>query len=167
MAEMPVRLLDLPSPEPICDEGIHIHRALAPDKHRVVDWVENNMGLSAASECDIAFCRIPLSCFIATRDTQILGFACYEVIARDFFGPTCVLPSEQGKGIGRALLIRSLAAMRDEGYIYAIIGGVGPQEFYMKTVGAIPSRTRILDSTAISLVVDAHTGILYQRVFLR
>ena len=40
-------------------------------------------------------------------------------------------------GIGRALLLRSLAAMRAEGYAYAVIGGVGPQEFYKKCVGAM------------------------------
>lgn len=55
----------------------------------------------------------------------------------DFFGPTRVLDEEQGGGIGRALLLRSLAAMRAEGYAYAVIGGVGPQEFYKKCVGAM------------------------------
>jgi hypothetical protein len=30
-----------------------------------------------------------------------------------------------------------LQAMRAEGYAYAIIGGVGPAEFYAKTVGAV------------------------------
>ena len=39
--------------------------------------------------------------------------------------------------IGRAMLLRSLAAMRAEGYAYAVIGGVGPQEFYKKCVGAM------------------------------
>ena len=51
--------------------------------------------------------------------------------------PTRVLDEEQGGGIGRALLLRSLAAMRAEGYAYAVIGGVGPQEFYKKCVGAM------------------------------
>lgn len=27
--------------------------------------------------------------------------------------------------------------MREQGYAYAIIGGVGPVEFYAKTVGAV------------------------------
>jgi len=27
--------------------------------------------------------------------------------------------------------------MRAQGYAYAIIGGVGPQDFYAKTVGAV------------------------------
>ena len=40
--------------------------------------------------------------------------------------------------IGKALLFNCLEAMKQQGYGYAIIGGVGPAEFYAKTVGAIP-----------------------------
>ena len=48
-----------------------------------------------------------------------------------------MLEEYQGRGIGKALLLRSLHAMRDEGYQYAIIGGIGPAEFYEKCVGAV------------------------------
>jgi len=34
------------------------------------------------------------------------------------------------------LLMRSLEALRETGHAYAIIGGVGPQEFYEKACGA-------------------------------
>jgi hypothetical protein len=34
-------------------------------------------------------------------------------------------------------LLASLHGLRELGYVYAIIGGVGPIEFYQKTVGAI------------------------------
>ena len=33
-----------------------------------------------------------------------------------------------------------LAAMREDGYAYAIIGGPGPAEFYAKAVGATPEQ---------------------------
>jgi len=74
---------------------------------------------------------------LATRGADILGYACYEATAPNFFGPTRVLDSEQGKGIGKALLLKSLYGMRESGYVYAIIGGVGPAEFYEKAVGAV------------------------------
>jgi hypothetical protein len=35
-----------------------------------------------------------------------------------------------------ALLLSCLRAMRDDGYAYAIIGGVGPAQYYARTVGA-------------------------------
>ncbi|MGE0074295.1 MAG: GNAT family N-acetyltransferase [Sphaerochaetaceae bacterium] len=142
MPDMLVNLLNLAPAEPLvaalATEGIQIRRALAPDKHLILDWVTQHAGTPAAGECEVAFSRIPVSCFIATRKREILGFACYEATARNFFGPTEVLETEQGKGIGKVLLIRSLQAMRDEGYVYAIIGGVGPAEFYAKSVGAVP-----------------------------
>ena len=140
MPDMLVKLYDLPEDaQTACprDESVQIRRAMAPDKFRVVEWVKERSGLSAAGECDVCFARPAVSCFIATRGKKILGYACYDATAPDFFGPTRVLDEEQGGGIGRALLLRSLAAMRAEGYAYAVIGGVGPQEFYKKCVGAM------------------------------
>ena len=48
-----------------------------------------------------------------------------------------LLATAQGKGIGKALLLASLWALREMGYVYAIIGAAGPVRFYQKTVGAI------------------------------
>lgn len=139
MQDMLVKLYELPEDAALAaprDESVQIRRALAPDKLRVLEWVQEHSGRSAAGECDVCFAHTPISCFIATRGKQILGYACYDATAPDFFGPTRVLDEEQGTGIGRALLLRSLAAMRAEGYAYAVIGGVGPQEFYVKCVNA-------------------------------
>lgn len=142
MADMLVNLLTLPEAGPLCEKlrrehNIHIRRALTPDKFRIVEWVKEHSSLSAAGECDVCFSRIPVSCFIATRSADILGYACYNATAPDFFGPTRVLDSEQGKGIGKALLLASLYALKAEGYVYAVIGGIGPEEFYKKTVSAV------------------------------
>ena len=46
-----------------------------------------------------------------------------------------MLDSEQGKGIGKALLLRCLHALRAEGYAYAIIGGVGAGGLLRKVRG--------------------------------
>jgi hypothetical protein len=43
----------------------------------------------------------------------------------------------RGRGIGKALLFASLWGLRELGYVYGIIGGAGPVEFYEKAVGAI------------------------------
>lgn len=141
MPDMLVNLLNLPDEAPLleklAEKGIEICRPLAPDKHRVVNWVRENSNPNAASECDVCFANRPVSCFIALKGKDILGYACYDAIAPDFFGPTRVLNEYQGHGIGKALLLCSLKAMRNEGYAYAIIGGIGPQEFYEKCVNAI------------------------------
>ena len=141
MQDMLVNLLDLPDSRPLYEElktqGVVIRRALAPDRKLACDFVEQSFGVCAVGEAEAAFARKPVSLFVATDHDQLVGFACYEATAPDFFGPTAVAESQRGRGVGKALLLRSLEAMRDElGYVYAVIGGVGPVAFYEKTVGA-------------------------------
>lgn len=141
MPDMLVKLYALPEEGPALarcrTNGIEIRRAMAPDKIRVVNWVRSHSGDCAAGECDVSFSHCPIGCYIATRGSEIVGYACYDATAPDFFGPTRVLDSEQGNGVGTALLLRCLTAMREAGYGYAIIGGVGPAEFYQKACGAV------------------------------
>lgn len=139
---MLVRLYDLPESSSRVDAlragGIEMRRALAPEKHVVVSWVREHFGEGWASECEVSFARLPISCFRAQRGQEVLGFACYDATAKAFFGPTGVLERERKQGIGTALLLVTLHAMAAEGYAYAIIGGAGPAGFYAKAVGAVP-----------------------------
>ena len=141
MHDMLVKLYELPSLAAALDaastKGISVRRALAPEKSVVTDWVAANFASSEA-EVGIAYGRLPISCFIAVRGQKILGFACYDATARNFFGHEAVVEDERGRGLGRALLLAALHALREQGYAYAIIGGVGPAEFYERCVGAIP-----------------------------
>ena len=89
-----------------------------------------------AAECDAAFATRPPACFIAVREAAVVGFACHDCTRRNFFGPAGVDPVVRRRGVGKALTLAALAAMRDAGYAYAIIGGVGPAEFYASVAGA-------------------------------
>ena len=139
---MLVRLYDLPEVSArlraLHEAGIEVRRAIAPEKHVVVSWVRETFGDAWASECEVSFGRLPISCFRAQRAQDVLGFACYDATAKAFFGPTGVLEKERKRGIGTALLLTTLHAMAAEGYAYAIIGGVGPADFYAKAAGAVP-----------------------------
>ena len=79
---------------------------------------------------------MPIDCWLAVEKDQLIGFGCVNATAKAFFGPTGVSEAARGRGIGRALLIACLHGLRWEGYAYAIIGGVGPIDFYNKAVGA-------------------------------
>lgn len=140
MADMLVKLYELPDLVPALDgcreRGVVIRGALSPDRPRVLRWVEEHFGFWAA-EVDATYSHLPATCFLALREQEILGFACYDAICKNFFGPTAVLESERRAGIGRALLLASLHAQRSQGYAYAIIGGVGPADYYGKAVGAV------------------------------
>ena len=140
MSDMLVNLLNLPDVNDLCHKleknGIKVSRAMAPDMYKILDYVEKEFGKAWKGEATVCFSRNPVSCFVASKDNEVIGFACYEATMRDFFGPTGVSEKYQHMGIGTALLILSLQGLRDMGYAYAVIGGVGPREFYEKAVGA-------------------------------
>ena len=114
-----------------------IRRAQPFELTPVRNFVSTNFSQSWADEISVGFARQPISVFIATIERELVGFAAYECTRRGFFGPTGVVPAAQGKGIGKALLLSSLWALRELGYVYAIIGAAGPVRFYQQTVGAI------------------------------
>ena len=138
---MLVKLYDLPDSRTAYDRlrqaGIIQRRALAPEKHKVTAWVRKTFSEAWASEVEVAFSRQPVSCFIAIQERKLIGFACHDATCPNFFGPTGVEPKAQKNGIGKALLFACLEDMKHQGFGYAIIGGVGPAEFYAKAVGAV------------------------------
>jgi predicted N-acetyltransferase YhbS len=71
------------------------------------------------------------------KEKEIVGFACYDTTNKCFFGPTGVDEQYRGKGIGKALLLKSLEGLWNLGYAYGIIGSVGPADFYKKTCDAV------------------------------
>ena len=135
MPDLLVNLLKLPPRE--ATEGFNLRRAQPFELTLVSNFVTEYFSGSWADEISVGFARLPISVFVATIDRELVGFAAYECTRRGFFGPTGVVQSAQGRGIGKALLLASLEALREMGYVYAIIGAAGPVRFYQKTVGAI------------------------------
>ena len=105
-------------PEYKAPENVKIARVMPPDRHRVLKWVREQFG---------------------ERDGACIGISCYDATARGLFGPIGVAKEERGTGVGRALLMASLLAMREAGYGYAVIGWCDEAaRFYEHAVGAIP-----------------------------
>ncbi len=148
MADMLVRLYDLPAHadavQRLAAAGVSIRRPNVWDVAPLLAWVGDHFHAAWVAECEVAAKRRSPTCFVAVGPSGpsgtggLLGFACFDATRLNFFGPTAVLESARGQGIGTALLLACLQAMRDNGYAYAIIGGVGPAEYYAKTVGAVP-----------------------------
>lgn len=137
---MLVRLYDLPDASLYYrraeEAGVAVRRADPWDHARYRRFVEGTFGELWAVEADLAYRQSPITAFVAEREGRIVGFAAYECTRRGYFGPTGVIPDERGRGVGGALLFRSLESMREMGYAYAIIGGVGPRDYYEKVCGA-------------------------------
>lgn len=147
MPDMLVPLLKLPALAPVIEgmtaQDVVIRRAHPFEVTPIREFIEKEFGAGWADEITPCYSRQPITLFLAVRQGRVIGFGAYEATRRNFFGPTGVAESERGKGIGKALLLSCLWGMREMGYAYGIIGGVGPAEFYAKTVGA----TLIPDST--------------------
>ena len=136
MPDLLVNLLKLPPLEQL-DAKVLIRRAQPFELSVVSDFIQQNFKTSWADEASVGFANKPISVFIAAIDRELVGFAAYECTRRGFFGPTGVLESARGSGIGKALLVSSLIGLRELGYVYGIIGAAGPVHFYQKAVGAI------------------------------
>lgn len=138
-----VRLWSLPSREPVLErlrtQGVSIKRVIAPDKGRVLAFVREHFGDGWMYECEAALSTVPSTCYIAVKDGEVIGFACYEATGRDYFGPIGVAPERREGGVGTGLLLSCLHSMWELGYAYAIIGWADEAAaFYEKTVGAMP-----------------------------
>ena len=134
MTDMLVNLLDLPLVQPV--QGIVIRRALPFEMTPIRQFIISNWGIGWADEVSVAYASKPSTLFIAIDNGLVCGFCAYECTARAFMGPEGVSILYRGRGIGKALLLSALHGLRELDYAYGIVGGVGPVEFYMKTVGA-------------------------------
>ena len=141
MPDMLVKLYDLPLSfdcvAAAAERGVILRKPIGPEKHLIVDWIKEHFSDAWGSEFDLSMGRIPATSFIATSGGQLVGFACYDATGLGLFGPTGVHPDWRGRGIGRCLLLACLMEMKLRGYAYAVIGAVGPAEFYRKCCGAV------------------------------
>lgn len=143
MADMLVKLYNIPNSyeieKKLLEEGIKIKKALSPDRSKIVDFSKTCTNEDYSDEVKASFSNNPITCYIATKEKKIIGFACYEATAKNFFGPMAVLENERKKGIGKALLLKSLESMRELGYAYAIIGWPTKSavDFYKRCVDAV------------------------------
>jgi predicted N-acetyltransferase YhbS len=135
MPDLLVNLLKLPVPESTQD--FIVRRAQPFELSVVRSFVTENFSTTWADEISVGFAHQPISVFVATIDRELVGFAGYECTRRGFFGPMGVINTAQDKGVGKALLLAAMWALREMGYVYAIVGAAGPVRFYQKTVGAI------------------------------
>ena len=156
MSDMLVKLYALPDHTPLlatlAQQQIFIRPAQTGERHQITEWVATHFNDSWAAGCDWSILRNPISCYIAVErlpappngrtpyervpPEQLIGFVCYDPAGKGIFGPLGVHPHNQKQGIGRALSLVALDAMKWEGYVYAIIGWAADPTYYAKAVGA-------------------------------
>ena len=139
MPDMLVKLYELPDYRADCArlaaDGVACRRAESYERSAVLQFVKTRWP-AWPDEALAAFAHTPPTMFVASEGSRIVGFAAYNATRPNYFGPTGVDPGHERRGIGRVLLLQCLEALAAEGYGYAIIGGVGPAEFYERACGA-------------------------------
>jgi GNAT superfamily N-acetyltransferase len=155
MTDMLVKLYALPGVTPLLSalnqKGLEIRKPHPSEKYILAEWVRHHFEESWAVGCEIALENKPVSCYIAVEKSQVqvpidnpydlpdevlLGFACYDVASKGMFGAMGVKEDYRRRGIGTALLLACLHAMKEEGYPYAVIGWAGSVDFYAHAAGA-------------------------------
>ena len=163
MADMLVRLYALPDTAEALARaeraGVHIRRAEQHERDVLVAFVRATFGEGWVAECLAAFDHRPIACIVAVRGDAIRGFACHDVTRRNLFGPAGVAPDDRGRGAGAALTLAALAAMREAGYAYAIIGGVGPAAFYARVAGAVAIEGSTPGIYALAQPIPPNAGV--------
>jgi GNAT superfamily N-acetyltransferase len=144
MEDLLVRLDALPRrtavPRTLAGRRIAIGTPSTDVRPRLVAWVGERFGARWRSECVIALERTPPTCVVALAAGRVCGFACFDVTAPGVVGPVGVARASHGRGVGRALVLAALHALRSRGHLYAVIGSVGRDTvaFYSRVAGAVP-----------------------------
>jgi GNAT superfamily N-acetyltransferase len=138
---MLIRLTNLPMPRDVfeCRPGqmIETRRAMTYEQGHIIAWIKKTFSPLWADECKAAFGKHPVGCMIAVADDCLVGFCGVDCTLRGFAGPIGVDSSWQRLGIGRALLVMALHAMKAMGYGYCIMGNVSAASFFEKVAGAV------------------------------
>lgn len=136
MPDLLVPLYNLPAAAPLPD-GISLRPARPFERQALLSFVGLHFSEKWVGEVAVALAAQPAKVLIVEEGGKCLGFACYDVTARGFFGPTGVAPEARGRGMGKQLLLHTLHQLRHAGFAYGIIGQAGPVEFYKSACGAI------------------------------
>lgn len=141
MPDMLVPLYDLPGSRALEDQvkaaGVTCRRVETYERLKVLEFVRRQWP-NWLDEAAAAFSHAPPAMHIAVHAGKIIGFALYNAARPGYFGPQAVLEPHRKKGVGSLLMVRCLNSLTEQGYAYAVIGGVnGTEAFYEKAVGAM------------------------------
>lgn len=126
------------SPPKLPTTHVTFRRAEKSDETSLNSFVKREFGSGWLNSINNGFSKEEIPIFIAFEENEIIGFACYDVVRnkKSLFGPMGTSYSKRIKGVGYTLLHLCLNKMNNIGYEYAVLGEVGPIEFYEKACHA-------------------------------
>jgi phosphoribosylglycinamide formyltransferase 1 len=151
----------------------------APTDEQTLAWIDDAFGGAWSAEAynglSIVARRAGKPVGFATFDARGLSYQWLQGIARQpdvgIFGPLGVAPEERGHGLGTLLVRLALNALRERGYLRALIPAVGDEglvRFYSEAVGARVAerfeRAALFRSGRCLLVMASGNGSNFQAV---
>ena len=122
-------------------KGIQIGRATKANATAVSAFLDSKWQ-DWQPEISYAMSRDPVPLHLALFGDQVIGFSAHSTNNQPlgWFGPMGTSPEHRGFGIGRILLLRCLADLKEQGHQRAIIPWVGPIPFYSRNCAAAVDR---------------------------
>lgn len=116
----------------------HVVAASPEDRNEVIQWIAAEFGRIWAFEVSRCFEHALPSLYLHREGGEIRGFSAHAANngALGTYGPAGVARQWRRHGIGRGLLLASLADLRERGFGNVIIQWAAALEFYEKTCGA-------------------------------
>jgi len=120
---------------------VGVVRSSPERRDEILAFIERHFGRMWRFEAGHAFERELPPLFVTEEGGAITGFAAYDVNNRGlgFFGPTGVALPFRGRGLGKRLLLASLADLRRMGFARVVIPWTDALEFYAKSCAATPA----------------------------
>jgi GNAT superfamily N-acetyltransferase len=138
--DMIVPLLALPDLAPVmarvAEQGLVVGRATMGGLTPLRALIASHFTQVWADAVLANLTHAPATVFTASAGDAIVGYGAHSGNRPGIVGPLGVHPEHRGRGVGAALLFQCLLDLQAAGYVYAIIGQVGPAAFYDKTCGA-------------------------------
>ena len=118
-----------------------LRRSTHSDRDRFLAFIEREFGKMWRFEASKAFHVETPTAFYSEEDGEITGFVVHEANNRGLgvFGPVGIIKRVRGTGIGRELVLASLADLHRLGYTRAIIPWTAAIDYYRRTCGAEPA----------------------------
>ena len=118
-----------------------VRRPTHSDRDRFLAFIEREFGKMWRFEASKAFHVETPTAFYSEEDGEITGFVVHEANNRGLgvFGPVGIIKRVRGTGIGRELVLASLADLHRLGYERAIIPWTAAIDYYRRTCGAEPA----------------------------
>ncbi len=117
-------------------KGVEIRRARPGDEPLLDAFFAGQFGPAWRTEALLAFHQAPPALHLALGEGQIIGFGAHSAMNREWgnFGPIGTAEPARRLGVGKILLYRCMADLKQAGHRTAVIPAIGPYRFYSRTL---------------------------------